>query len=265
MSKDSRTPLLRIVADDFGLHESVNRGILDLADAGAIDAVSVMFHKNANLDLLDALVATGVQIGCHLVLVEEQPCSHLAPSPLPTNYRELFSRSALDNGTKRWVFAEADAQIKRAIARGIQLGFLNSHQHVHLFPSLWKTLVPIFRAYHIPVRCCVQIRPGPIKQMAVELSSLVSLMTAPSPGVPLIHPLGIQDAGYADENTARNVADRAARLPQNAQAEFVIHPGFESPDLAARYAHWNYSWNEEWTLSKSGSFRQAMLQRLESR
>ena len=251
----------RIIADDFGIHEAVNQGILELASKGAVDAVSVMFHGNADLDLLEALVETGVEVGCHLVLVEELPCSELSPSPLPATYRSLFAQSTIDAQTKQWVIREASEQLRRAYSFGVPVAFINSHQHVHLFPPLWRTLFPLFNEFLLPVRCCNQLRLGPLKQMAVEASSLLSLNLTPLPTFPLVHPLGLQDAGRADVKTASAAAARAALLPRNFPSEFVIHPGRSTPILLKRYGHWNYSWDREWVLSDTGAFRQALWQR----
>lgn len=251
----------RIIADDFGIHAAVNQGILELAAKGAVDAVSIMFHGNADLDLLEALIATGVEVGCHLVLVEELPCSELCPSPLPATYRSLLAKSTIDAQTIRWVISEASEQLRRAHSFGVPVAFINSHQHVHLFPPLWRALFPLFNEFLLPVRCCNQLRPGPLKQMAVEASSLLSLNLTPLPTFPLVHPLGIQDAGRADIKTASAAAVRAALLPSNSPSEFVIHPGRSTPSLLKCYGHWNYSWDQEWLLSDTGVFRQALRQR----
>lgn len=55
---------LLIVADDFGLRPSYDRGILDAARAGAIDAASVMVGRAP--ERVDELMATGVRVGLHL-------------------------------------------------------------------------------------------------------------------------------------------------------------------------------------------------------
>lgn len=55
---------LVIVADDFGLHPAYDRGILEAAGAGAIDAASLMVLRGT--ERVGELVATGVEIGLHL-------------------------------------------------------------------------------------------------------------------------------------------------------------------------------------------------------
>lgn len=58
------TVILIIVADDFGLHPGYDRGILEAAAAGSIDAASLMVLREA--ERVDELVASGVEIGLHL-------------------------------------------------------------------------------------------------------------------------------------------------------------------------------------------------------
>ena len=57
---------LIISADDYGYAPAYDRGILEAARAGAVDAVSVMVDRGP-LDTA-SLLATGVELGVHIEL-----------------------------------------------------------------------------------------------------------------------------------------------------------------------------------------------------
>jgi chitin disaccharide deacetylase len=66
--EESAIPTLVITADDYGYRPSYNRGILEVARAGAVDAVSAMVER----EFCDPepLLRSGVAIGLHLELPE---------------------------------------------------------------------------------------------------------------------------------------------------------------------------------------------------
>lgn len=247
-----------VTADDFGLHREVNRGIVELAVCGQLDAVSIMFHPDADLTFIDQLLATDVAIGCHLVFVEERPLAPSSPSPMPKNYWQLFLATSAASGQAAWLVAEAEAQLRRAGEMGINLSFINSHQHVHLMPNVWKRLYPLLNDLALPVRGCSQLRLGPLKQMLVEAAGVLAVRSTSGLRFPLTHPLGIADAGRSSVQTGMEAARRAALLPLEQRSELVIHPGRGCHDLEKRYGHWRYSWENEWNLAIAGQFERAL-------
>src|SRR3989338_6537921 len=67
---------LFIVADDLGLHKSINDGIIFLLKEGKIDGASLMVNgKEFDHAVSKCLEAQLTNIGIHLVLVEEKPIS----------------------------------------------------------------------------------------------------------------------------------------------------------------------------------------------
>jgi chitin disaccharide deacetylase len=254
--KCSRCP--KVTADDFGLHPEVNRGIVELAACGRLDAVSIMFHPNADLTFIDQLVATDVALGCHLVFVEERPLLSSSPSPMPKDYFRLFLATSVASRQADWLFPEAQAQLRRAGEMGINLSFINSHQHVHLMPHVWKRLYPLLNDLALPVRGGSHFRLGPFKQMLVEASSVLAVQSTPGRRFPLIHPLGIADAGHSSVHTAIEAARRAEFLPEGQRSELVIHPGRSCSDLEESYGYWRYSWEQEWNLARTGQFERAL-------
>lgn len=250
------TPI-RITADDYGLDPEVNRGIEDLALAGAVQAVSIMAHRGAHLDTLPRLQASGVRLGVHLVLVEERPL--LGEGPLPPGFRSLFLRLLRRPALAGDLVLEARAQVDRLRAEGLALAFINSHQHVHLFPPLWRALRPWLATWGLEVRAARRWVPSPLKQALVETSSCLSLGLWPLPECPTVHPVGIHAAGRLDLETLAQGARCCRRaLALGEPLEWVCHPGYERPELRARYGAWDYHWQDELTLLKAGQVRRVL-------
>jgi len=235
---------LCITADDFGLSTSVNEGILELARTGAVSAVSVMAHAEAKLDRLPDLVSTGVAVGAHLVLVEERALSGSAQlrslldstGRLPHSYAALFCQLAQRPWLAGALLHEAGAQVQRLETAGVRIAFINSHQHVHLFPPIWRALGPFVIGLRVPVRMapswtwCVPGRGA--HQTALDAASALSFALGPRPAHGLLRPIGADRAG--DMTTVRVAATLAwADAGPQVLRELVAHPGFEDAALHA--------------------------------
>jgi predicted glycoside hydrolase/deacetylase ChbG (UPF0249 family) len=123
--------VLIITADDYGYAPAYDRGILEAARAGAVDAVSVMVDREG----LDPhpLLATGAEIGLHYVL------------PLQAG--------GAGEGERRTAVAELERQL--ASFEGWfdrPAAFLDSHHHVHAAPELATAIAREAAEVGLPVR-----------------------------------------------------------------------------------------------------------------
>ena len=260
---------LAITADDFGLDPAVNRGIVDLARQGALSSVSLMLHRDASLEGLSELVATGVALGAHLVFVEERPLVSAddlngllnSDGRLPSNWKELLTGLLFRPRWAAALGAEAAAQLDRFHDLGLSLSFINSHQHVHLFPPLWLVLKPLFAKYPSAfVRFANSMRPGFRKQAMVDLSGAISYKLS-APANPTTYPLGIDAAGHFDHPAAVSALLRAKlMLLAGLAPELVVHPGHEPLTNREQYAHWRYQWEEEAAFLSSNVFLDMLRQ-----
>lgn len=258
---------ITICADDYGLDPAINAGIEALAAAGDIDAVSVMAHAGADLDGIARLVDTGVAIGLHLVLVEERARTHGAVDALldddgrlPADFATLFARLLTRPRLAAALVEEAAAQLlhlETALAGRARVAFVNSHQHVHLFPPIWRALHgfldrPTWRVRAIP-RPHVVVHP---RSLALNAAAVTSWALAPLHSADVVVPLGIEIAGAPDVAGIRRVIAVSSTLP----LELVVHPGDTDHVLRNRYAHWGYRWERERDLLQSAEVRR-LLQR----
>ncbi len=257
-------PRVLVTADDYGLDPAVNHGIERLAAARQVDGVSVMAHPEADWSSLSSLLATGVSTGAHLVLVEERPLTSgrsIAPllegGRLPASYRALFARLAARPWLLRALVEEASAQLARLEASGVPLQFVNSHQHVHLFPPLWLALRPLLDRKGWRIRAVRgRVRRGPPRQVAVELAGALSWAMGPLREADAVRPIGVEAAGRLDGAAAHAAAARCRG--ERGAMELVVHPGEESPGLRRRYAHWRYRWALELLALERGEVRAAI-------
>ena len=127
---------LVVCADDFGQSEPIDRGILALARAGRLGAVSCLPLGPALAGDLPALLATGVDAGVHLDLTEGlggSPAAGLGAVILRAHLGAL-DRAALSAQLR----SQLDA-FERLAAR--PPAFVDGHRHVHQLPQVRRALL----------------------------------------------------------------------------------------------------------------------------
>lgn len=140
-------------ADDFGMAPGVNRAILELHAAEVLTSATLMAQAPATEEAVKmALAMPSLGVGCHIVLVDGTPVSdprnipslinpgtralHPSPGALLKRLYTLRIRS-------REVEAEAAAQIALLQSYGLRLTHIDTHKHLHMFPSILR---PVLRA-----------------------------------------------------------------------------------------------------------------------
>ncbi len=127
---------LSVCADDFGLSAPVDAGILRLARAGRVTAVSCLSQAPAFAGDAAALRACGVEAGLHLDLTEGfggAPASGLG-ALIGRSYLGLLDREFL----RRRLAAQLDG-FERKLGR--PPAFVDGHRHVHQLPVVRDLLL----------------------------------------------------------------------------------------------------------------------------
>lgn len=141
-----------LCADDYGMSQSVSRGILELIDAGRLTATSCMVTGSKDLPKQMAILAerrATADIGLHLTLTNDRPLTDMKPHhglvdrrghflPFKTLmlncYRGRVDRSRLD--------LEVRAQLARFTELiGFPPVFVDGHQHVQQLPVVRDVLL----------------------------------------------------------------------------------------------------------------------------
>lgn len=247
-------------ADDLGLHEAVNEGILRAHQVGIVTSASLIACGRAfEHALVQCRSCPELGLGIHLTLVEERPVSPIEKIPslvdrhgvMPRTY-SAFARGWVSGKIReRDVHYELEAQVKRVVESGIRPSHLDSHQHVHCLPGVWKLTLNIAKKYAVPY---------------VRISTFESLWTqAETPLIPVIragvnlmallrrladgHCVRFADhlRGFAFSGrlTTSRLLAILETLPPGL-TEVVVHPGLPDKDLRSRYCGWgDFGWEAE--------------------
>lgn len=146
-------PRLIVNADDFGIAPGVNRAILELHAAEVLTSATLMAQAAATEEAVKmALAMPTLGVGCHIVLVDGTPVSDARKIPSLVDRRTGAFRPTLGAFLKRLltarirsteIEAEAAAQIALLQSFGLRLTHIDTHKHLHMFPSILR---PVLRA-----------------------------------------------------------------------------------------------------------------------
>lgn len=241
---------LIVNADDFGLTSGVNRAIVELHRAGVLTSASLMARATATeeaIELARALPSLGV--GCHVLLVDGRAV--LSPDKIPSladsatglMHRRLTSFLArLFTGRIRAAEIEAEtaAQIALLQMRGVRLTHVDTHKHLHVFPSVLRPVLRAARAAGIravrnpfePV-WAVRATAGASWARCAEVNALRKLeaqcrqIIADEGFATTDGTIAMAGTGVLDAAMVRSLLEQ---LPQGAW-ELVTHPGYHDADL----------------------------------
>ncbi len=145
---------LIINADDFGISEGVNRGILEAHEAGSVTSASLLVNLPAVGHALQCVTrAPRLGVGLHFNLTAGSPvtpadrvpslCARGAGTFLPLG--RLIARALRGGIVPSEVATECEAQIGRLRAGGVTITHLDSHHHVHMLPGVWRAVRQVAR------------------------------------------------------------------------------------------------------------------------
>jgi chitin disaccharide deacetylase len=258
---------LIVNADDFGLTEGVNRGIVESHQRGIVTSATLMacgsrFEEAVSL----AKEVPRLSVGCHVVLVDGAPmlgaaevsslvgrnsasstssssskASSYSPSPLPLRFRDSLISFAiaatsgrLDEGE---IEAEISAQVRKLQAAGIAVSHLDSHKHTHVFPCVLRGMLRAakncdVRAIRNPFEPLVFATMGGWKRsfQLRMMSSFRKKLRRALGEAGVVAPdgcVGVAATGGLSEHTFRELIEK---LPEGTW-EFVSHPGYNDAEL----------------------------------
>jgi predicted glycoside hydrolase/deacetylase ChbG (UPF0249 family) len=150
--------MLIVNADDFGLTEGINRGIVDGFKDGIITSASLIptmpaFEHAVGLSKENP----DLDIGVHLSLTVGKPCSKngslsriIEQGEFIQSYihviRSIYANSIHMEDIKN----EMSAQIRKVEEAGLRISHLDSHQHVHMVPRVFNLLLTLMQEHQIP-------------------------------------------------------------------------------------------------------------------
>lgn len=225
-------PGLIITADDFGLHESVNRAVLRAHREGVLCAASLMVGAAAAPDAVAvARACPGLRVGLHLVLADGAAVlpPRLIPDLVDANGR--FGARMVRDGfrffflprVRRQLAAEIRAQFEAFAATGLVLDHLNAHKHFHLHPTVLSLILGIGREFGLRA-----VRLPDEAGLPAGLQPWLLLLRARLRAAGIAHNdylIGLRLSGRFDEDA---LLAALGRLPPAGIGELYLHPALES-------------------------------------
>lgn len=156
MSQKKRILILN--ADDFGRHPLVNRSVEEGVERGCLRSASIMSGEPFFDDAIQfAKRCPKLGVGVHLTLVngkpvlpaEEIPSLVTAQGRFYEDYKS-FIKAYLTNRIRLTdICRELGAQLDKVIAAGIMPTHADSHEHLHVMPGIFPTVLDLLETRNI--------------------------------------------------------------------------------------------------------------------
>lgn len=235
---------LIVSADDFGLSESVNEGIIKGCKEGIVTSVHAMPAGPAFESALRMAKEAGLQdAGAHLTLTGTAPVSKSSTvhtllsrdGKFHKNYAVLFANMFLGKINLGQIYTELKSQLDILRRSGLKILSLSSHEHVHMMPPFLDIFVRLAKEYNVPsIRYPYGeylARPITVKKIyrMLILACLAGGMwkTLEQAGIfATDNSLGFLDSDNIREGTLVKMMETL----KDGTTELFCHPGFLSPE-----------------------------------
>jgi len=250
-----------INADDFGLCEAVNQGVVKAFEHGVVTSASILPTGEAFEDAASrARSLPELDVGVHLSLTQTRPVSPVSTVPslvgdegrFPLMWSSFLARYLRGAVSKREMEVEIRAQIEKTLEAGLRVSHLDSHQHLHMLPGILPLVAQLAAEYDIRGIRCPRQRRGQVMAQGLArlgrqiggkaLSMACRLGSSKLKSEGLLFPddfRGFNEAGsWNRDSLAQTIADLDGGL-----TEIGCHPGVD--DAIGDRFPWGYRWEQE--------------------
>ncbi|HWR55108.1 MAG TPA: ChbG/HpnK family deacetylase [Negativicutes bacterium] len=250
---------LIINADDFGLHEEINKGIIDGHRNGCITSTTLIAGGAAFTHAVElAKQCPDLSVGVHLTLVGTKPVARgdvhslICGRKFFPGYYKFVQAYLLGRIDKKHIAYELGCQMQKIAGSGIKISHIDSHQHLHILPGLADVIVALAADFkvdkiRIPQEPLFSFKVGSNRPDRIAARSLLTLCAFSarrnfgrrglrSPA----HFFGILAGGTMGLKELHAII---SDLPEGT-AEIMVHPGANNTLLRRAYP-WDYHWEEE--------------------
>ena len=150
---------LIVTADDFGLSNEVNQAVFQAHTQGILTSASLMISAPAVAEAIAmAKDMPTLGVGLHLTLVEGSSVLPHEEIPDLVDANQKFSNDIVRSGIryffspkiKKQIEKECEAQIKKFLETGLSLDHIDSHNHLHIHPTIANIVIKLAKKYSIP-------------------------------------------------------------------------------------------------------------------
>lgn len=247
--KNNAKKKLVINADDFGLAKGINNGIISAYKKGIVSSASIITAaKHADDAIKLAKENPGLEVGIHLVLVEEKPISPPESIPSLINDKGLFYSNYFEFGINYLmnkvklsdIEKEFRAQIEKLRKSGIEVAHIDSHQYLHMFPPILKIVIRLAKENKIKfIRLPKANMPSfNLKELFLYFLSIGSIRYLKENNIKFSNRVeGIKTAGRLNRKKLEQILSNI----KEGVTELICHPGFADEEYKSNYSHWRYN------------------------
>ena len=269
MKQTLQPPCLIVNADDYGYFRCVSQGILACARQGIVTATGV-FANAPDLAEQAAWLRECEQLdtGVHLNLTDGVPLTSDMRQKLsrwsgrfPRKFR-LAACVLSGSITPADVRREWQAQVERCLDLQLQPKFLNSHEHIHMLPSLFPVACDIaanFGIAHLRFPTArLSIKAPPAAQLRGAIMKGLEWANRGERAPTAPHFLGL---GASGRLTLEDLEREVQTMQAGVVYELMCHPGrFDAQEISDHRLLDYHDWEGEFGAMTSPSAR-ALLER----
>ncbi len=234
-------------ADDFGYDKDTTAATIELLDSGCLSSASIMATMPAAAEAMAyAAKHPDHSYGVHLTYVDGLKPAFLGNGTSLTDDNGLFylsndvrKKAILFKLEKKEIVEESIAQIETILSSGVKISHLDSHGHLHKYPSFLAALPEIKKRSGIQrVR---RVQNVFIQKPCLSPTTLLNFCF----DWRIAHTCKTTDYFYMSANNmdtgwADAILKQMELLPQNAIIEIGVHPGcVNTEDERWRIAEYN--------------------------
>lgn len=255
---------LIINADDFGLTEGINSGIISLFVRGVVKSASLMVTCGAFNNAIELIRRfPELDVGIHLVLIDEKPvCEPPHIKSLVCKKGHFFSvthflfRYFLGRIKKKDLEKELRAQFHRAINSGIKITHIDSHKHIHILPGILDIIIKLSREFNVKfVRCSDEGMGLKYMLSSSRINFKRLIVVYPIKILAKIAKEKLRKAGldfavsffglFNSGNLRLIDIEKMSTSLKGGISELMVHPGNIDDELMLKYGQWRYDWQRE--------------------
>ena len=255
---------LVVNADDYAYFPGVSRGIIEAHKEGIVTATGVLANGSSfSADVGQLRSISSLDTGVHLNLTVGRPMSakmrsHYDASSARFASKGVFAKQyILGKITIDDIRTEWRAQIEMCLGQNLKLWFLNSHEHVHLFPSLFNLTQELAKEYEVPyVRLPAASLFESMHPVGIARAGIVKALGAINNSRSLVPALNFIGFGQSGRLSEAYLTRLICGLRSERIYELMCHPGYgQKVDSEFEYLLEYHDWNREMQTLTSSEIR----------
>ena len=243
---------LIITADDFGLSESINDGIIDCYNNKDITDISIMaFSEKFEHAVRLAQKNNITNIGAHISLCSKNDFNKQIDR-FPWKF--IFDREEVEKTIR--------IQLTRIKNENFNITHLNSHQHVHMIPWLRESFAKIAEEFNVSylrvpneyfAPSLYSIKTWPRVLALGSITTLSNVLFSGSKVKTNDYFFGHCCSGNMTEHCLKTFCT----IIKNGVTELACHPGYLSDDVKNNFS-WHINCENELKALKNSTFKEAL-------